>query len=439
MLVGSAAELYLTELYTEPMTTTINFKDCTLAIRDFEGVQRDNDNIPVNYLVMMDLATPLASELEHLRARWARKLVALLRPNDRLSIWWFTSNELYGSFLHNQEILDPTKEVPDYLEKFLTFENLKAEPTSLGELVAKVNHLYVEASGRKQALVGYTDVEGFMLESAATGLFTLLANTGRFLRAMYLCEYSCGDETSSLFIAGSNLLGRKFFFGKNQFEEQTSFESAVREIAGEKMAEINISRAYPPENYGFVTFLYERQPFFTPCGDDDIIILPAGVTQFAYFSDEVPTDSPEFFPQLDNSPLVWVAVSHCELVDEDLDSRLMLKTLGDVYLGNLYVDATENEDFCRFEAACLEAAFDERFRYRQGVTRTVAELSNTPASEVEDMLQKSMEESEALSRHAVEDRAPLTLLKKLERFVMLPLAAAAGLYLLYYVFLANSM
>lgn len=378
------------------MTSNIQFPHCTLAIREFPSIPRDNDNKPLNLLVFMDLATPLGGELEHVRARWARKLVALLRPNDRLTVWWFTSNEVFGSFMHNQVIEDPATEIPNFLEKTLVAENLKPATLSLGEMAAKVNHLSVECSERKEGLVGYTDIDGFMMESAEAGLFTLVVCAGVHLRAMYACEFSSGEAVSSTFLYGSQVLGRKFFLGKDQFEEQVSFETAVRHVAGERMAEVSIAKARPHEHYGFVLFLVGRQPILTPCDGGEVVILPAEVDQFAYFSDEVPEGALEFMPQVPQSPLVWVAIALAELVDEDVDVESMLTSLGDVYLGNHYVEAFNNEDYTRFETACLEAAFNPAFRYRQGITKSVAEVASLPASEVEDMLQGAIQARDKL-------------------------------------------
>lgn len=418
------------------MTSIIKFSDTVLAIRDFEGIPREDDRTPVNFLVFIDLATPLASEIEHVRARWARKLVALLRPNDRLTLWWFSSSQLFGSFIHNQVIADPTKEIPDLLEKFITVDTLKSTPVGLAEMVAKVNHLYVESSERKEALVGYTDVEGFMMQSAQEGLFTLLANVGRFLRLMFLCEYSSGDTVSSFFVNGGNVLGRKLLLGKDQTEEQITFELAARNIAADKMAEVNISRASPPEDYGFVLFLYDNQPLLTPCSEDDVILLPGGVNQFAYFSDEVPADAMEFMPQLDNSPLVWVALALAEIADEDIDVEALLTAVGDVYLGNHYVEGFHDEDYCRYELACLEAAFDARMRYRQGVTQQVAELSNVPASEVEDMLAHAIEKREEMLQREVADKPLRNWLTYLVYTVKYALPALAACYLGYHYLIA---
>lgn len=365
------------------MTLVTNLNSAALAIKDFEGVPKEGEPLKASYVVILDMATVLAGELAATRAKYARKLTALVRPGDKLTLWFSRGENIYGEFCAEELITEPSTQVADLIDRYMVEENFRGGSEPLEDMAGAAASLVRNARKEKRSLLGYTFIDGF----AHTTVFLGMACIAQFLTQdcdhFFVGEYSTGEEISEAWLTFIEAVGLRCVYSRDLLDTDTSFETAIASIAGYSPRLVSMKDVMPEDEYGFLTFLVGDRVMAVAVDDEDVALLPAGTKQFGYFSDELTPQELDFYPQLDHSPLFWATLALSPALDEDLDFMEMLLALGDVHLLNMFSMGIEGGDLHRYELACMEAAFNPNCRYKQGMSAEVAMRARQSPEDIE--------------------------------------------------------
>lgn len=369
------------------MPKILNLDTCAFIAREFPGVPKTGSARERSYVVVLDMATNLASELAETREKLTRKLSAMLVEGDWLTLWWVRGIGLSGEFCSEFKITNPQEDVHKLLEQYMTDASLQVPGLAPAQMHGAASSLIRNAEKADRSLIGYLFVDGFCMPSAYAELDKVLPLLNDGLSFFFVGEYACNESgISDVFDVVSGAVGNRCVYARDQLDEQTSFEEAIRSVAGFSFSNVALKEMSPPEEFGFVVYLVGQQPMVSYCDDEDRVRIPAGVTEFAYFSETETVDEVPYYPQMEHPALLWVALAYAQSMDEDLDVRTMLEEIGDAFLLNMHFLGEETGDYYRYELACLEAAFNPNCRYRQGMLVETHARNQLSAPEVEAQL-----------------------------------------------------
>lgn len=354
------------------MHDILDLDSCSFIVKTMdEPIPSDGVNHAKSFLVFIDMGTALSAELPDEREKYIRKLSAMVGERDQLTLWWFRGMGLCGEFCTEELITDPERDVRRLIEKFVVEEQFKAPPVALHLMQGAAASLGRNAVRSNRNLVGYAFINGFAHDSIYGQMAQVLPALVPYAYYFFVGEYGPGDEPSQAFEVFSYYLGSLCIYARDQFEEQVTFEETIKKVAGFKVPMAHVRGANPPEEYGMLFSAVGGQPLVSVVDDDEQVLLPVGCSEFGYFSNTETPEQRPYFPQDKHSPLLWLGLAYATALDSDLDTIGMLEQIGDVYLLNMHLLGDETGDFNRYEQACIEAAFSENCRFRQGMISTV--------------------------------------------------------------------
>ena len=315
-------------------------------------------SVPTHHIVITDCSGSMYSDLPQLRKQLKNKLPTLVKEKDTITLIWFSGKNQFGVL---QEAV-PIKKVTDLtalntaIDRFLQPVGLTGFKQPLEEAAEVIKRIKANDSTGAFSLFFMTD--GYDNEWKTQEILNVIAPLEKELASATFIEYgwNCNRKLLSQM---AEAVGGQLVFNEHFPDYEASFENQLLR-PGYAIKKIQVKLDNKASlGYAF-TFDDEHNVQTFSVDENNEVLLPDTTKYVAYFNEGVEgSEDP-----VDPFTYVGLASLAQRLKTEEIFDTL--KALADVSLVNRFVNCFSKQDYNDFQNECLEAAFDEKQRFKEG-------------------------------------------------------------------------
>lgn len=349
------------------MTSIVQLGAASLALQKLPVLAKPVP-APVHHIISVDVSGSMYSDLPELRLHLKNKLATLVGANDTVSIVWFSGRGQCGTLVEAMKVngVADLSSLHAAIDRFLQPTGLTGFTEPLQEMENIIGRLKKKAAGH--LINGLFMSDGYDNCGTERGILDVCARLEKLLDSVAVIEYGY-YANRPLLTKMAETLGGKLVFSEDFPSYVTAFEGSLG--SSTKKVPVKLDHA---ASAGYVFALTgENLLTFTP-NEDNVVLVPEGLTDIAYFTDGRPTGSlkeigrkPEKFDHAKHTDaLIFASLVPLAQRMETDTLFSVLGALGDVALVNSFSSCFSKEDYSRFQAEVLAAAADPAKRYTAG-------------------------------------------------------------------------
>jgi len=333
-------------------------------------------DLSTQHVFVIDCSGSMSGELSSIRKDLFNKISTILRPNDSVTIIWFSGRNQYGVILEDYSVNSniALEKVREIINKYLTPQGLTAFKQPLEEVKAVIQRVRDNKPNMLHSMFFLTD--GYDNQFSTKEILKATSELGDFLNSATLVEYGwyCNRELLSKM---AQEIGGVHTFSQN-FQDYEPY----------------LTKQFTSDNRGKRTYIeLDNSPKFDMVfnivdGDvvmyktnenNEILINVGGETNIFYF-----TETADFSLDMTLNPLSHIKECYDSRIESEIITGLyaslfafsrksdygmvseILKALGDAYLITEKANTFGTQKINELEAKFLDAVNDFSKRYIDG-------------------------------------------------------------------------
>lgn len=313
---------------------------------------------PTNHVVVVDISYSMCQALPSLRAHLKQNMASLVKPEDTLSVLYFSSKGDFGTVFAGRKVDNASdlSEMGDLIDRFLRPTGCTGfvEPLKLAITTAQD----LTQPGKINSLIFMTD--GYDNCWRSSEILDVADHLPKAFHNITLIEYGwyCNRELLGLMAERS---GATHVFAEGQDEYQTEFETAM--TTATPRITVDVSLAYTHAIYvenGVATVLQVVEDEEHPIGH---VSIPESVSKLWVVN-------PNMIDQLDGLKDLQAAYVLAFYGVYTMDADLVwaaLKKTGDVRFIKQYSNCFTKQDYSNIKTDLVQAIVDENLRGVDGI------------------------------------------------------------------------
>jgi len=317
----------------------------------------------VNHLVIIDVSGSMYYELPEIRRNLKNKISNMVKPNDRISIIWFSGKDEAGILKENVEVtsLKQLSDLNDAIDRFLKPIGLTAfaKPLELaGEIIERIR---VKDSESTFSLVFMSDGwnNSCSWESVVNALNTIAPN----LAFSTIVEYGFYADSQRLTEMAALIGGEKISCDGFDDYDVTLTQSLSKNVTGGKKVKVTIPR-YHLYDFAF-SVSDDGSVLLYNINDGEILVNPS-VKELHFFA--TTAFGTEHAPTTSLYAAIYILSD--KLLNEDAEK--IFYALGDNHFYGQLVNAFGKQKLNDFKTAIKECVADASKRFPAGQSTIVA-------------------------------------------------------------------
>lgn len=368
-----------------------------------------NTQVQTDHIVLIDCSGSMYNELPQIRQQLKNKLPMMLKPEDTVSIIWFSSRNQYGVVVEAVAMrtavdLSGVHRAIDNFLKPIGMTGFVDPLEEVGRLIGRI-----QKPGRAINLFFMSDGHDNQWRQneiiAAVEKLKPIVSSAAVVEYGYYCN-------RPLMVKMSEQLGASEILAENFMQYEPIFETAMtKKITGAKKVEVHLSTK---PLHGFAFAVGDGEILSFGVDEHNTVLVPEGIGE-VYWLSEIPattevciTESLGFYQQ----PLYASLVPLTQRMLSN-DIFRVLKALGDVRLIRQFGNCFGKQAYSEFQSAAAECVFDLKQRLVDGYNSdevpaedayTVLDLLHLLASDEGNLFYPSHESFsyERIGRKAIE-------------------------------------
>jgi hypothetical protein len=305
----------------------------------------------INHIIVVDCSGSMSGDLPEIRSALKVKILSMVRPDDTLSIIWFSSRGLYGTLLSGFELanLKNLKTAHDAIDRFLKPIGMTGFKEPLEEALKIVPELN-QKNGGVASLFFMSD--GYENQWQPHEVLTAVKNLGPELASATFVEYGWNANHDLLAKMAESAGGELIFAeGFDAYEADLEQQMTAPKSFGGKKILLDTPNAV----FDFA-FKVDGSSILTYSITDGKVMVPEGIGQVSYFATTGEATEESAFAAL-------YALSQRGKSEQVFE---ILGALGDVRLFQKFVNSFSKQDYINFQDAVMEALVDPTKRFLDG-------------------------------------------------------------------------
>lgn len=368
-----------------------------------ESSEKKTIEVPAHHTFIIDCSGSMYGELSTIRRDLYNKISTLLKPNDSVTIIWFSGRGQCGVILEDYNVSSAIKlnQVKDLIDRHLTPRGL----TAFKEPIEKMQEVIKEVHGRNPEKLHtmFFLTDGYDNQWSTKEIISTIEGVKEELSSATIVEYGwyCNKQ---LLNQMATAVGGVHTFSENFDEYEPYVEKAF--TGGQSVKRRYIKLDHTPHNNVVFNIVDGDIITYLPNEDNEIFVSVDGEVNLFYFTDETPSAtrvgnedfvSNAFLNGDTSDPIIaglyGAAFAYSRTSDYNTVSDI-LKVLGDAYLITEKANTFGTQKINELEAKFISAMNDITERYREGYNPELEPAED--AFCVLDMLEVLMTDDENL-------------------------------------------
>jgi hypothetical protein len=355
-----------------------------------------------HHTFIIDCSGSMWGELSSIRRDLYNKISTLLKPNDSVTIMWFSGSGSFGVLLEDYHVKSSTSlnKVRDLIERHLTPRGLTAFQGPLTELKSVIKRVQERNSDMLHTMFFLTD--GYDNCSSKGEIIDAIQDVKEELSSATIVEYGwyCNKQ---LLNEMATAVGGVHTFSENFDDYEPYVEKVFNN--GQSVKRKYIKLDHIPHNNVVFNIVDGDIITYLPNEDNEIFVSVDGEIELFYFTDETPTGtnlgddnfiSDSFLGGNSDSiisALYGAAFAYSRISDYNMVSEI-LGFLGDAYLITEKANTFGTQKINELESKFVNAMNNESARYTEGYNPDLEPAEDAYC--VMDMLETLMSSDENL-------------------------------------------
>ena len=328
-----------------------------------------------HHTFIIDCSGSMWGELSSIRRDLYNKISTLLKPNDSVTIMWFSGRGQYGVLLEDYHVNSAVKlnQVKDLINQHLTPKGLTAFKEPLEEMKEVIKRVQERNSEMLHTMFFLTD--GYDNCSSTSEILEAIEDVKELLASATIVEYGwyCNKQ---LLNEMATAIGGVHTFSENFDEYEPYVEKVLNSGTSSKRSYIKLDHI--PQNGVVFNIVDGDLITYLPNEDNEIFVSVEGDIELFYFTEETPTGtklgneefisdsilngntSDSIFAGLYGAAFAYSRKSDYNMVSE------ILGLLGDAYLITEKANTFGTQKINELESKFVNAMNNESERYIEG-------------------------------------------------------------------------
>jgi len=236
-----------------------------------------------NHIFVIDCSGSMWDELAKIRRDMYNKISTIMKPNDTISLIWFSGKGQYGIILEDFSLKDDSslRKIKELIERHLTPRGLTAFKQPIEEVGELVKRTIAIDNNKANTLFFLTD--GYDNQSSTSEIIEAIGNIKELINAATIVEYGwyCNKELLSKM---ATEIGGVHIFSENFQEYEPYLE---KEFLNGVAAKRNYIKIEGEVTYGFVYEIKDSEIINYKVNDDNEVLAENGI--ILYYISEKPS------------------------------------------------------------------------------------------------------------------------------------------------------